>query len=132
MLSRAGSTPFRRARKSSRPALVAALAALSLVAPAAPVYAAGDLAKTTDTEGRSTVFAYDSSHRLTKITTPEGRVTVFTYDGGNRVRSMLRAAGFDAAAGHTGPTYAYAYSASPATHRVTRDSRRATAPVSAR
>ncbi|SDC65599.1 RHS repeat-associated core domain-containing protein [Streptomyces prasinopilosus] len=72
--------------------------------------AAGDLAKTTDTEGKSTVFAYDSSRRLTKITTPEGRVTVFTYDAENRVRSMLRATEFDAAAGHTGPTYTYAYS----------------------
>ncbi|MER7487623.1 RHS repeat-associated core domain-containing protein [Streptomyces sp. NPDC126497] len=72
--------------------------------------AAGDLAKTTDTEGKSTVFGYDSSRRLTKITTPEGRVTVFTYDDDNRVRSMLRATEFDAAAGHTGPTYTYAYS----------------------
>jgi RHS repeat-associated protein len=72
--------------------------------------AAGNLAKTTDAEGKSTVFGYDSSDRLTKITTPEGRVTVFTYDEVNRVRSMLRATEFDAAAGHTGPTYTYAYS----------------------
>ncbi len=36
--------------------------------------AAGDLEKTTDAEGKSTVFGYDSSRRLTKITTHEGRV----------------------------------------------------------
>lgn len=71
---------------------------------------AGDLAKTTDTEGKTTVFGYDAYRRLTKITTPEGRVTVFSYDDQNRVRSMLRATEFDAAAGHTGPTYTYAYS----------------------
>ncbi|MER5834935.1 RHS repeat-associated core domain-containing protein [Streptomyces sp. NPDC002130] len=71
--------------------------------------AAGDLAKTTDSEGKATVFDYDSSRRLTKITTPEGRVTVFTYDDHNRVRSMLRATDFNGS-GHTGPTYAYAYS----------------------
>ncbi|WP_395570303.1 RHS repeat-associated core domain-containing protein [Streptomyces sp. BK79] len=71
--------------------------------------AAGDLARTIDTEGKPTAFEYDSSRRLTKITTPEGRVTVFSYDEDNRVRSMLRATDFNGS-GHTGPTYTYAYS----------------------
>lgn len=71
---------------------------------------AGDLAKTTDPEGKATAFGYDSDRRLTKITTPEGRVTVFTYDSVNRVTSMKRATDFDAS-GETGPIYTYAYSA---------------------
>ncbi|MGR8008505.1 RHS repeat-associated core domain-containing protein [Streptomyces hypolithicus] len=71
----------------------------------------GDLAKTTDTEGKATQLGYDSSRRLTKITTPEGRVTVFTYDDQNRVTSMLRATDFNGS-GHTGPTWTYKYSAS--------------------
>ncbi|MEW2066316.1 RHS repeat-associated core domain-containing protein [Streptomyces sp. NPDC007346] len=71
---------------------------------------AGDLAKTTDTEGKATLFGYDSSRRLTKITTPNGRVTVFTYDNQNRVTSMLRATELNGS-GHTGPTWSYAYSA---------------------
>ncbi|MFJ4119964.1 RHS repeat-associated core domain-containing protein [[Kitasatospora] papulosa] len=72
---------------------------------------AGDVAKTTDTEGKATQFGYDSSRRLTKITTPEGRVTVFTYDDRNRVTSMLRATALNGS-GHTGPTWTYTYSAS--------------------
>ncbi|MFJ5851283.1 RHS repeat-associated core domain-containing protein [Streptomyces sp. NPDC092903] len=72
---------------------------------------AGDVAKTTDTEGKATQFGYDSSRRLTKITTPEGRVTVFTYDDQNRVTSMLRATALNGS-GHTGPTWTYTYSAS--------------------
>ncbi|ROQ59131.1 RHS repeat-associated protein [Streptomyces sp. 840.1] len=71
----------------------------------------GDVAKTTDTEGKATQFGYDSSRRLTKITTPEGRVTVFTYDDQNRVTSMLRATALNGS-GHTGPTWTYTYSAS--------------------
>ncbi|MEV1049233.1 RHS repeat-associated core domain-containing protein [Streptomyces sp. NPDC049916] len=74
---------------------------------------AGDLARTTGTEGKSTVFGYDSSRRLTKITTPGGRVTVFTYDNQNRVTSMLRATALNGS-GHTGPTWTYAYSATSA------------------
>ncbi|MEB8337057.1 RHS repeat-associated core domain-containing protein [Streptomyces endophyticus] len=69
----------------------------------------GDLAKTTDTEGKATSFGYDADRRLTKITTPEGRVTVFTYDSHNRVTSMKRATAFDGS-GETGPTYNYRYS----------------------
>lgn len=67
--------------------------------------------KTADTEGKATLFGYDSSRRLTKITTPEGRVTVSTYDAQNRVTSMLRATEFNGS-GHTGPTYTYAYTGS--------------------
>ncbi|MGX1911925.1 RHS repeat-associated core domain-containing protein [Streptomyces phaeochromogenes] len=70
----------------------------------------GDLAKTTDAEGKATSFGYDADRRLTKITTPEGRVTVFTYDSNNRVTSMKRATGFNDS-GETGPTYTYAYTA---------------------
>ncbi|WLQ45218.1 RHS repeat-associated core domain-containing protein [Streptomyces laculatispora] len=72
---------------------------------------AGDVVKTTDTEGKPTQFGYDSSRRLTKITTPEGRVTVFTYDDQNRVTSMLRATELNGS-GHTGPTWTYTYDAS--------------------
>ncbi|MFI1486421.1 RHS repeat-associated core domain-containing protein [Streptomyces sp. NPDC020747] len=71
--------------------------------------ASGDLAKTTDAEGKATNFGYDADRRLTKITTPEGRVTVFTYDSQNRVTSMKRATAFDGS-GETGPTYNYRYS----------------------
>ncbi|MEU0127683.1 RHS repeat-associated core domain-containing protein [Streptomyces sp. NPDC006289] len=71
----------------------------------------GDVARTTDTEGKATQFGYDSSRRLTKITTPEGRVTVFTYDDRNRVTSMLRATALNGS-GHTGPSWTYTYSAS--------------------
>ncbi|MFC7305112.1 RHS repeat-associated core domain-containing protein [Streptomyces monticola] len=71
---------------------------------------AGDVAKTTDTEGKATSFVYDSNRRLTKITTPEGRVTVFTYDAQSRVTSMKRATTFDGS-GETGPTYLYDYTA---------------------
>jgi RHS repeat-associated protein len=71
---------------------------------------AGDLVKTTDTEGKATAFGYDADRRLTKITTPEGRVTVFTYDAQNRVTSMKRATGFNAS-GETGPTHTYTYTA---------------------
>ncbi|MFG2497440.1 RHS repeat-associated core domain-containing protein [Streptomyces sp. NPDC048441] len=72
--------------------------------------ATGDLAKTTDAEGKATSFGYDADRRLTKITTPEGRVTVFTYDSQNRVTSMKRATTFDGS-GESGPTYLYDYSA---------------------
>ncbi|MEU9748723.1 RHS repeat-associated core domain-containing protein [Streptomyces niveus] len=66
----------------------------------------GDLVRTTDTAGKATHFAYDSSRRLTKVTTPEGKVTEFTYDAQNRVTSVKRG---------KGPTWAYAHSAgSPA------------------
>ncbi|MFC8829669.1 RHS repeat-associated core domain-containing protein [Streptomyces sp. NPDC057137] len=66
----------------------------------------GDLVKTTDTAGKATHLAYDSSRRVTKVTTPEGKVTAFTYDAQNRVTSVKRA---------DGPTWTYAHSAgSPA------------------
>ncbi|WP_353940162.1 RHS repeat-associated core domain-containing protein [Streptomyces sp. HUAS MG91] len=76
--------------------------------------ASGNLARTTDAEGKTTTFGYDASRRLTKITTAEGRVTVFTYDDANRVTSMLRATDFNGS-GHTGPTWTYTYSVSSPT-----------------
>ncbi|MEV6471302.1 RHS repeat domain-containing protein [Streptomyces sp. NPDC051657] len=48
-----------------------------------PEAPAGDLARTTDTEGEHTVFDYDSSRRLAKITTParpEPPHTSWSYD----------------------------------------------------
>lgn len=76
--------------------------------------ASGNLATTTDTEGKTVTFRYDPSGRVDKITTAEGRVTVFTYDDVNRVTSMLRGTGFNSD-GHTGPTWTYAYSSASAT-----------------
>jgi YD repeat-containing protein len=75
---------------------------------------AGNLATTTDTEGKTVTFRYDDWGRVDKITTAEGRVTVFTDDDANRVTSMLRGTGFNSD-GHTGPTWTYAYSSDAAT-----------------
>ncbi len=79
-----------------------------------PPDANGNLASTTDTEGKTTVFRYDAWGRVDKITTAEGRVTVFTYDDANRVTSMLRGTGFNSD-GHTGPTWTYAYTSDSVT-----------------
>jgi YD repeat-containing protein len=78
------------------------------------VDASGNLATTTDTEGKTVTFGYDDWGRISKITTAEGRVTVFSYDDVNRVTSMLRATGFNAS-GSTGPTWTYAYTSDSAT-----------------
>ncbi|MFE9743102.1 RHS repeat-associated core domain-containing protein [Streptomyces sp. NPDC006477] len=63
----------------------------------------GNLIKTTDADGKSTFYTYDSSNRVAKVTTPRGNETVFNYDSENRVVSMQR---LDAG---SGPTWTYAY-----------------------
>lgn len=64
----------------------------------------GNLVKTTDTDGKSTLYTYDSSNRVAKVTTPRGNETLFNYDSQNRVVSVQRLT-----AGGTGPTWSYAY-----------------------
>ncbi|MFF3001148.1 hypothetical protein ACFVTC_42575 [Streptomyces sp. NPDC057950] len=76
--------------------------------------ATGNLTGTTDTEGKTVTFGYDTSARINKITTAEDRITAFTYDDVNRVTSMLRATGFNGSA-DTGPTWTYSYSSPSAT-----------------
>lgn len=60
----------------------------------------------TDTDGGTTVYAYDTSGRITQVTTPESRVTKSGYDTQSRITSLARVAptGTD--------TWTYAYSAS--------------------
>ncbi|MEU7088101.1 RHS repeat-associated core domain-containing protein [Streptomyces achromogenes] len=61
----------------------------------------GDLIRTfTDTDNKTTVFAYDTSGRLTKITTPEGRQTTFTWDS-TKVASVTRVVDNATGAGNT-------------------------------
>ncbi|MFJ4918480.1 RHS repeat-associated core domain-containing protein [Streptomyces sp. NPDC088725] len=59
----------------------------------------------TDVTGGTTVYAYDTSGRISQVTTPEARVTKFGYDSQDRLTSMQRVAptGTD--------TWTYAYSA---------------------
>ncbi|MEV4341021.1 RHS repeat-associated core domain-containing protein [Streptomyces sp. NPDC049590] len=61
----------------------------------------GDLIRTfTDTDNKTTVFAYDTSSRLTKITTPEGRQTTFTWDS-TKAASVTRVVDNATGAGNT-------------------------------
>ncbi|MFF0157933.1 hypothetical protein ACFYRY_10425 [Streptomyces sp. NPDC005263] len=80
-----------------------------------PTRGSGDDLKTfTDTDGKTTVFDYDTSHRMTKVTTPEGRETRFTWDT-NRLASITRVV--DKTAG-TGATTAFRYRTSFAVLRL--------------
>ncbi|WP_455567272.1 RHS repeat-associated core domain-containing protein [Streptomyces cinereoruber] len=74
-----------------------------LSAPDAGGEGGGNLIKTTDTDGKSTLYTYDSSNRVAKVTTPRGNETRFNYDSENRVVSMQRLDG------GSGPTWTYAY-----------------------
>ncbi|MCQ0025056.1 DUF6531 domain-containing protein [Streptomyces somaliensis DSM 40738] len=74
-----------------------------LSTPGADGKGGGNLVKSTDTDGKTTLYAYDSSNRLAKITTPRGNETLFNYDSKNRVVSVQRLDG------GSGPTWTYAY-----------------------
>ncbi|MEU7696682.1 RHS repeat-associated core domain-containing protein [Streptomyces sp. NPDC039028] len=76
-----------------------------LSAPDADGEGGGNLVKSTDADGKSTVYTYDSSNRVEKITTPRGNETRFTYDAQNRVVSVQRLTTSGA-----GPTWTYSYS----------------------
>ncbi|MGA5499245.1 RHS repeat-associated core domain-containing protein [Streptomyces cinereoruber] len=74
-----------------------------LSAPDADGEGGGNLVKSTDTDGKSTFYTYDSSNRVAKVTTPRGNETRFNYDSENRIVSMQRPDG------GSGPTWTYAY-----------------------
>ncbi|MFF9428903.1 RHS repeat-associated core domain-containing protein [Streptomyces sp. NPDC014746] len=74
-----------------------------LSAPDAGGEGGGNLVKSTDTDGKSTLYTYDSSGRVAKVTTPRGNETRFNYDSENRVVSVQRLDG------GSGPTWTYAY-----------------------
>ncbi|MFJ8298267.1 RHS repeat-associated core domain-containing protein [Streptomyces sp. NPDC094447] len=75
-----------------------------LSAPDADGEGGGNLLQSTDADGKSTRYTYDSSNRVEKITTPRGNETLFHYDAQNRVVSMQRLT-----TGGAGPTWTYSY-----------------------
>ncbi|MFJ3767239.1 RHS repeat-associated core domain-containing protein [Streptomyces sp. NPDC090082] len=75
-----------------------------LSAPDAGGEGGGNLVKSTDTDGKSTLYTYDSSGRVAKVTTPRGNETLFNYDAQNRVVSVQRLT-----TSGVGPTWTYAY-----------------------
>lgn len=46
-----------------------------------------------DYEGRTTIYTYDSSLKLTSATMPDGSKTMYSYDGNNRLRSITNPRG---------------------------------------
>ncbi|MFF7849046.1 RHS repeat-associated core domain-containing protein [Streptomyces sp. NPDC007910] len=75
-----------------------------LSAPDAGGEGGGNLVRSTDTDGKSTLYTYDSSGRVAKVTTPRGNETLFNYDAQNRVVSVQRLT-----TSGVGPTWTYAY-----------------------
>jgi len=52
---------------------------------------------TNQSDGKSTIRAYDANNNLTSLTDPEGRTTTYTYNAANQRTSMTEAAGTAAA-----------------------------------
>ena len=69
-------------------------------------YTSDYLTSSTDPEGKTTTYGYDTSLNLAQITDPAGHITKFTYDTAGRIKTVLQITNAGAGTGDT-TTYDY-------------------------